>query len=91
MDNLKELMNLCKHSVSVEINNHRNYYESVEESLAGCSNYPQPEVLAEMIKTDTIIQVQAYPDNAIGFYCIYHYDLGTAINMVIKAIKEEKL
>ena len=33
MDKLKELLSLCKNSVTVSVNQQRDYYESVEDHL----------------------------------------------------------
>jgi len=96
MNNLKELLSLCKNSVSIRVNEHRDYYETVEQSLKdlydfGNENYKEeiPEdVLNKMIETDTIISVQAYPHTSIGFYRVHHYDLDKAIEEVLNSIKE---
>lgn len=93
-DNLKELMSLCKCSVSIEINPHRDYYESVSDELNKLQDSDiqeiDKEVIGEMILTDTFIRVQAYPDTPIGFYMAIHFDLDTAINIVLNGIKNNK-
>ena len=96
MDKLKELLSLCKNSVTVSVNQHRDYYESVEDHLKnlyslGNEDYKEEideDVLNEMIRTNTIVSVQAYPRTAIGFYRVHHYDLQTAIELVLKEVKE---
>jgi len=91
MNNLKELMSLCKCSVSIEINPHRDYYETSEQEISkleneDIANIPN-EVLGEMIRTNTFIRVQAYPNTPIGFYFCVHHDLDEAINIVLEAVK----
>jgi hypothetical protein len=36
-----------------------------------------------MIYLDNIVNVHFYPDNPIGFYDIYHYDLDSAIQLAL--------
>jgi hypothetical protein len=81
---LQELLNRCKCGVFVTVNQHRNYYETAEQSLDSLSTneWPpqiEPDVRAEMIRTDTIIEIQFYPDTPIGSYSIYHYSLQGAL------------
>ena len=90
MDKFKELLSLCKCSVEVAVNDHKDYYESVSEHLTeddkeGLSE----EVLNEMIRRDTVIRVIAYPNTPVGNYCVYHYDLDMAIDIIINAIKNQ--
>ena len=93
MDQLKELMSLCKCSLEISINDHRDVYEDVDEYL---SNYHfqgdkidiEKEILYEMIETNTIINIIVYPSTPIGFYNVFHYDLEKALDLVINAIKE---
>jgi len=96
MDKLKELLSLCNNSVTVSVNQHRDYYESVEDHLnelynLGNEDYKEEideDVLNEMIRTNTIVSVQAYPRTDIGFYRVHHYDLQTAIELVLKDVEE---
>lgn len=92
MEKFKELMSKCKCSVSIEVNGHRDYYDSVEkhmEDVNAGSDTPvtTPEVLAEMIKRDTVVWVQAYPDTPIGFYVVYHYDIDLALDQMLECVK----
>jgi len=85
MQKLQELIKKTKCSVSVEINIHRDYYETIE-------NYIEPEerndisndVWLKMIELDTCIELQVYPDTPIGFYVIYHYDIEKAIDIALR-------
>lgn len=93
MSDLAKVVALCKCGVHVEINGHRDYYDTAEEEIECRESrgliHPgdlEPEVRAEMIRTDTIVHVQAYPLTPIGFYSVYHYDLGVAINEMVSAL-----
>ena len=91
MDKVKELMSLCKCGVFISVNEHRDYYEKVEEFLVdrcvGNELEIEQEVMDRMVETDTIVNVHAYPDTPIGFFECYHYDLDCAVDEVIEAIK----
>ena len=88
MDKLKKLMGLCKCGVFLSVNEHRDYYETVEQRIAHNDGLDEIEadVLKKMIKTDTIIKLQFYPDTPIGFYVIYHYDLNIALDEALKCL-----
>ena len=90
LDKLKFLLENCKHSCMISINDHRDYYESVEDCLQTCesANPIDPDILAEMIRKDTIVHIQFYPDTAITFYCIWHHDIDAAMDLAVQAMKE---
>lgn len=75
----KEICGMCKCSVSITVNAHRDIYESVEVYLDEKAGEILPDVLSKMIETDTLIEVQAYPDTPIGFYIVRHYDIDMAL------------
>lgn len=80
MDKLKQLISRCKCSVSLSINEHREIYETAEQALEEAKQFSCPpdiddDVRKIMIETDTVIILRFYPDNPVGFYEIYHYDL----------------
>ncbi len=96
MDKLKELIAICKASVSVTVNQHKDFYQSVESYIddeihhnENLINEIGVDVYQEMIKRDVIIEVQAYPDTPIGFYKVYHYNLDKAIELVINYCNEK--
>ena len=88
MEKLKELMSLCKISVDVSINSHKEYYESVEDHV-GWEDVSDKNVLEEMIKRDTVVCVVAYPNTPVSFYRVYHYDLDAAIDEMIAHLRED--
>jgi hypothetical protein len=82
MSDLQKLMSLCKCGVFVSVNLHRDYYQTVEEyfdELKCCGDQRlDDDVKAKMIKTDTVIHIQFYPDTPGGSHNIYHHDLEKA-------------
>ncbi len=86
---IKWLFDRCKASVSISVNDHRDYYESIPQHLDHQIENGEinKDVLEEMVKRDTLICVHAYPDTPVGFYSVYHYDLETALDLIIGYIK----
>ena len=68
MNNLQKLINICKCGVDIDVNVHRNFYATAEEYIENAHrNSDLPEELEdavrdEMIRTNTIIICQCYPD-----------------------------
>jgi hypothetical protein len=84
MNKLQDLIKKTKCSVSIDINNHRDCYETIEQHLElddreDISN----DVWAKMIELDTCVRFQVYPDTPIGFYVIHHYDVEMAIDIAL--------
>lgn len=91
MNKLKQLLARCKCGVFLTVNEHRDYYMSVIDRLEelACRECPPQyteEVKAKMIETDTIIDLQFYPDTPIGSYSIYHYDLDLALEEALACL-----
>ena len=84
---LEELADLCKAEVHVSMNPHTATYETIQDYLEVQEEEIEPEILAEMIKRNRMVWVQAYPTTPIGFYVVYHYDIETAIQEVLEAVK----
>ena len=95
MENLKELISKCKAEVCITVNEHKSAYKDVI-SYFTCESYTNPELLEEigedvyqrMVETDTIIEIQFYPDTPVGFYRVYHYDLEKAIEIALETLKQ---
>ena len=84
MKKLQDLIKKIKCSVSIDINNHRDYDETIEQHIEpedrkDISN----DVWAKMIELDTCVRLQVYPDTPIGFYVIHHYDVEMAIDIAL--------
>lgn len=88
MERFKELVKLCKASVEISVNDHKDYYESVEQHIDEEDREDiEKEIFEEMIKRDTIVKVQVYPDTPIGFFVIYHYDIDKAVDIALHTVK----
>ena len=93
MEKLQKLIEKCKGSVILYVNDHKNSYESVEELIdkLTCEGIPEKiheDIMKKMVETDTLIDLQFYPDTPIGSYTIYHYDLDMALDEALKIIEE---
>ena len=66
-----ELVARCKAGVHLDVNDHRNYYESVKDRLENFDDEIEPVLLAGMIETDTVYRLQFYPDTPVGSYVVY--------------------
>jgi len=72
-NNMSQFYELPAHKcgLSIEHNEHRNYYEIAaqfieDRQLADC--FESPAEMAKAIETDSIWVLQWYPDTPIGFY-----------------------
>jgi len=76
-----DLLGRCKCGVYLTVNAHRDVYDSAEtyirerELTVSVANY----VTQEMIRLDSIVNLQFYPDTPVGFYEIWHYSLAGAL------------
>lgn len=94
MNKLQELINKCKNSVTVQANDHRDYYMTIEDNIAEFGDGKEaleidPEVYKTMIETDQYVSIQFYPRNATGFYKVYHYDVELALDECLKILETE--
>lgn len=92
MDKLKQLLSLCKCGVYVTVNEHRDYYNTAAQALeeSDDSEHPwdiTPDMRAKMIETNTIIEIQVYPNSPVGFNLVYHYDLEAALDEALSSIQ----
>lgn len=96
MQKLQQLIELCKCEINISINPHRNYYETVEEYLKDSFDglaFEETDnaVIDEMIKRDTIVQIQYYPNTPIGFNVQYHYNIDMALDAALEQFKVENV
>lgn len=89
MDKLKELLSRCKCGVYVEVNEHRDVYESAEQRLANEEREIDADVRAKMIELNTIVRIQFYPNTPVGFYVIHHYDLEAALDQALACFQDQ--
>lgn len=89
MEKFKELVSLCKASVEISVNSHKDYYESVEQYVDEDVKDIDKDVFDEMVKRDIVVKVQAYPNTPVGFYTIYHYDIDKAIDIALHTVKND--
>ena len=94
---LKQLMNACAISVTIDIDDHKSYYETAEQHINDliekrdlAEDEISEDVKAEMIKRNTIICIQFYPHTPVGFYFVYHYDLDKALDKALEIINNDK-
>lgn len=92
VDKLKRITELCKNSISIQINDHKGYYITARQEIIKRDDwYSQTpiEVIEQMILTDTIISIQCYPRTPVSFYIINHYDLELALDEMLKILENE--
>jgi len=91
MEKFKELVSLCKASVEISVNDHKDYYESVEQHINEEEREDiEKDVFDEMAKRDTVVKVQVYPHTPIGFFVVYHYDIDKAVDIALDAVKNDR-
>lgn len=95
MDKLKELESLVKFNYNLEMNPHKEDFKSVTEyfdELKELFSYDldiEPDTMKGMIDNDRIYCFRVYPDNSVGFYEIYDYDIDKIMDRMIEAIKAD--
>lgn len=89
MDKLKELLRRCKCGVFLTVNHHRDFYETAERRLAELERRfdgpleIEPAVRQTMIETNTVIELQFYPETPVRFELVYHHDLEAALDVAL--------
>ena len=90
-------------SCSIEINRHKSDYMSIydylnqikeirycyEDEPEEAFNKDFEKVIDKIKETDTIIEIQVYPQTPIGFYTIYHYDYDMALKELNDLLKTQ--
>lgn len=89
---IKELVSLCKASVTINFNEHTTNYETIEQYLSDSMfdrfSDLEPELKQEIIKADQIVEVEAYPRTPVGFILAIHHDLDKALDVAIEGARE---
>jgi len=92
LEKLSKLLQNCKCGIYLHINVHRNYYETVEQYFRDNPRIEKDldnidsDVYEKMKETNTIIELQYYPNTPIRFYKVYHYDLEKAIDEALASL-----
>lgn len=88
---LKDLIKKVNCNLTIEVNNHKTYYQTAEDYLQ--DEYHKDflseidkEVYEKMIEKDSIIEIQIYPNTPISFFKIYHFDIDEAIDQAINEL-----
>lgn len=89
MDKLKEILSICRCSFSIEVNRHKDFYQTIKEYLEDDEKYEDAteDICKKIIDNDNIIEIWMHKDTPVGFYKIIHYDLDLAIEEALKCIK----
>ncbi len=88
-DKLTLLASKCKCGVYVEINSHRDVYETAEQAIYQLESLgfeTDSEVRQKMIESDTVVTVQFYPDTPVGFHHVFGADLDSALDAALKCV-----
>ena len=93
-EKIAKIVSLCKASVHIKFNDHTTNYSTVEEALGinfgdRYSDIPE-DVKAEMIKRNTMVELQCYKNTPIGFYLVVHHDLNAALDEMLEVLEEKK-
>lgn len=92
-DKLARLVSLCKCGVYIEINSHRDVYDTVAYKLdaiaaSGCLSVPKSSRQL-MIEADTVVEIQFYPHTPVGFCVVMSHSLDTALDLALEAITDK--
>lgn len=87
-----ELQKLCKCSIGIEINEHLDYYQSIDtaiKELLETESVSESEI-AKIRQRETIINLQFYPETPIGFYRLIGSDLEEVLSAAVAIVRETK-
>lgn len=99
IEKLNALIKMCKGSISIDINPHRDNYDSIQEYLLRCEidedpeykfSLNNPDLYLQILEKNQLIDISAYPNAPVGFYTFYHYDFEQAIDKAYNKIKQIK-
>jgi hypothetical protein len=93
-DKLKLLLARCRCGVFLQVNQHRDFDQTAEQALEEMNEQECPPDLSDDVRggilaTDTIIELQFYPDTPIGFHKIVHFDLDAALDQALEVLDAE--
>lgn len=92
---LQELLDRCKCGVYLTVNQHRDYHETAEGYLleqVERGNMQAADISeethAEMIRTNSVVELQFYPTTPVGFYRIWGPTLDHVLAEAEKCFKK---
>ena len=88
---LQDLVDLCKCEVTLTVNEHKVYYQTVEQWLNEDRDKDEvsEDTRANMIASDSVVTLQWYPRTPVGFYRIIDATIDGAINRALETFKDE--
>lgn len=99
MDKLKRLLEICKCGVYLTINQHRDYYESVEDFFIGPKqdeklDMDDPEDLEafdRMKSANNVVELHFYPNTPISFYDIFDSDIDKVLDRAFAVLVRDNV
>lgn len=76
------------HATSIEVNEHRIYYEDLADYLD--KNNVLPSERAACLKSGQVVVCQCYPDTPIGFYRITGATIELVVDCVYQLVRAER-
>lgn len=86
-EQLKRIIELTKCGVHVSVNNHRDFYETVAQYLDRDNFELDPAIKAEMIASDTVVEVQCYAHTPVGAYLVLDHDIDRALTKMLEILE----
>lgn len=91
---LLQLEALSRCGFSIEVNRHRQGYETAAQELANLEACVgplavDPSIRAQMIELDSIVAIQCYARTPIGFELTLHFALEAAVAAALESITRE--
>lgn len=81
------------YSLSIEFNEHRNYYQKLVNEIAGERSryrFPSKEIETECVRRDQLVALQVYPATPIGFVVFLHFDASQAIEAAFDWLQRDR-
>lgn len=96
MDKFKQLAEMCKFQVSIEVNDHRNYKQTVRDYFKEREGFQAifPGEVSDIVKeqmttANTIVCVQFYPNNPVTFHRSWGHDIEATLDAALEQAKKE--
>lgn len=92
MDKIVKIKKLCKCSILLDIDPHKDYYQSTSQYFQDKPQLKElidRDVYDEMCNRNTIINLHFYPRTPIGSYNLYHYDLDSILIQALRILEEQ--